>query len=89
MPSWAVEIAVDNWIGGFCDNDEHGEPYDCKWRPVPSVLKKISINGTYPLYAQTRTLRRLLAAEPIIEFSEEHRTNMRAKVADLLLSARA
>ncbi|MGY2915777.1 hypothetical protein [Bradyrhizobium sp. USDA 3262] len=88
VPSWAVEIAVDDWIGGFCGNDERGEPYDSQWRPVPAVLKKVAMSVTYPLYVQTRTLRRLLAAEPIIEFSEEHRAGMRARVASLLLPAR-
>ncbi|OKO70915.1 hypothetical protein [Bradyrhizobium sp. NAS96.2] len=88
VPSWAVDIAVENWLCGFCGNDERGEPYDSQWRPVPAVLKKVAISVTYPLHAQVRMLRRLLAAEPIIEFSEEHRANMRARVAGLLLLAR-
>ncbi|MGY4154270.1 MULTISPECIES: hypothetical protein [Bradyrhizobium] len=89
VPSWAVEIAVDSWSSGLCGNDEHGEPYDCAWWPVPFVLKKIAINVTFPLYKQTRTLHRLLAAEPIVEFSDEHRASMRARVAGLLPSPRA
>jgi hypothetical protein len=89
VPTWAVEVAIENWLRGCCGNNQRGEPYDCEWRPAPAALRQIAVSVKRSLADQIQTLRRLLNAEPLIEFGEEHRARMRAKVAGLITVKRA
>jgi len=83
-PTWAVEVAIEKWFSGSCGNNDQGQPYDCEWRPGPAAIRNIALNPQCSLLGQVRTLRRLLTAEPLIEYSEEQRQRMRARVAELM-----
>jgi hypothetical protein len=89
VPTWALEVATERWLCGSCGNNEQGEPYDCEWRPAPAALRNVALKVKYSFAAQIDPLRRLLAAEPLIEFSEEYRASMRARVAELIQVTRA
>jgi hypothetical protein len=83
-PTWAVAAAVRRWYRGDCGENEHRQPYDYRWRPAPADLRRIALTEKFRVYRLVKPLERLLAAEPRIEFSEEHRSQMRARLSSLL-----
>src|SRR5262245_50621240 len=83
IPTWAVAAAAHRWYRGDCGKNEHGQPYDYRWRPAPADLRRIALTEKFRIYGRVATLRRLLAAEPEV-FSEEHCSRMRARLASLL-----
>lgn len=88
VPVWAVEIAIERWICGSCGNNEQGQPYDCEWRPAPAALRRVALEVKYSVSGELRPLRRLLLAEPLIEFDDDHCKQMKAKLAGLVRLAR-
>jgi hypothetical protein len=84
LPTWAVAAAVRRWYRGDCGVNERGDPYDYHWRPAPAELRKIAVFEQWRVRSRADTLRKLLAAEPLIEFSEEQRAQMRAQVAEMM-----
>jgi hypothetical protein len=83
IPIWAVAAAARRWYRGDCGKNEHGQPYDYRWRPAPADLRRIALTEKYRVYGRVTTLRRLLAAEPEV-FSEEHCSRMRARLASVM-----
>lgn len=75
VPNWAVKEALRKWNRAEC-----GEKYDYKWQPVPSTLRELALVEVYRVKSIRRRLRDLAAAEALIEFSDEHRAAMKAKV---------
>jgi hypothetical protein len=84
VPTWAVEAAIRLWYRGECGENERGQPYDYRWRPSPAEIRRIALAQKLRVYGRLTTLRRLLAAEPLIEFSEDHCAQMRARLAGLI-----
>jgi hypothetical protein len=84
VPTWAVAAAVRRWYRGDCGENERGQPYDYHWRPAPAELRKIALVEKWRVQQRTQTLRKLIAAEPLIEFSDEHCTDMRARLATVI-----
>jgi hypothetical protein len=76
LPTWAVSSALRKWYRGECGLNERGEPYDYRWRPAPADLRRITFVERHAVLARVRTLQRLLDAEPLREFSAEHRARM-------------
>lgn len=83
IPSWAVDIAIENWLCCACGTNERGSPHDYDWRPTPATLRRVALLEQSKLAVQVARLGRLLSAEPLIEFDEAHCAMMRAKLADL------
>lgn len=84
VPTWAVAAAVRRWYRGDCGPNERGQPYDYHWRPAPAELRKIAMVEKWRVQQRTHTLRKLLAAEPLIEFSEGHCEQMLARLAEVI-----
>jgi hypothetical protein len=84
VPTWAVAAAVRRWCRGDCGENERGQPYDYRWRPAPAELRRVALAEKRRVQSRAMTLRKLLAAEPLIEFDEEHRAKMRDRFGDLL-----
>jgi hypothetical protein len=84
IPTWAVAAAVRGWYRGDCGENEHRQPYDYRWRPAPADLRRIGLTEKFRVYGRVKPLERLLAAEPRVEFSEEHCSQMRARLASLI-----
>ncbi len=89
VPTWAVAAALRRWYRGECGEDERGRPYDYRWRPAPADLRRIALVEKWRVAARGATLRKLLAAEPLIEFSEAHCKDMRTRIAALMRPAPA
>ena len=84
VPTWAVAAAVRRWYRGDCGENERGVPYDYHWRPAPAELRRIALVEKWRIEARARSLRKLLVAEPLIEFSDEHCAQMRARLAAVI-----
>jgi hypothetical protein len=84
IPTWAIAAAARRWYRGDCGENEHKQPYDYRWRPAPADLRRIALTEKSRVYGLVMPLQRLLAAEPRVEFSEEHCSQMRARLASLL-----
>ncbi|RXH31997.1 hypothetical protein [Bradyrhizobium zhanjiangense] len=83
LPTWAVDAAMRKWYRGQCGLNQHGQPYDYRWRPAPADLRRVAFSARYAVFAQVRALQRLLDAEPLREFSEEQTAAMRERLANL------
>jgi hypothetical protein len=83
VATWAVASAARRWYRGDCGENERGQPYDYHWRPAPAELRKIAIQERWHVLHRVKTLRKLLTAEPLIEFSDDHRAAMCAKLSNL------
>jgi len=84
VPTWAVAAAVRRWYRGDCGENERGQRYDYHWRPSPAELRKIALVEKWRVQQRAQTLRKLIAAEPLIEFSEEHCAAMRARLTTII-----
>lgn len=84
VPHWAVAAAVRRWYRGDCGLNERGQAYDYHWRPAPAELRSIALVEKWRVKQRAETLRKLLAAEPLIEFSDEHCAQMRARLAEVI-----
>ena len=83
IPTWAVTAAVRRWYRGDFGENEHGQPYDYRWRPAPADLRRIALTEKFRVYGRVTTLQRLLSAEPLV-FSKEHCSRMRARLASVI-----
>ena len=83
LPTWAVAAAVRRWYRGECGKNSQGEPYDYHWPPSPADLRAVSLIELWRVKARAEMASRLLTAEPLIEYSDEHRRDMRRKLANL------
>jgi hypothetical protein len=79
VPTWAVRGAIRSWYRGDC-----GETYDYHWRPAPAELRKVALAEMWRVKYRAMTLRKLLRAEPLVEFDEAHRAKMRERLAGLV-----
>lgn len=75
LPFWAIQDGIRRWYRGDCD-----KKYDCRWQPAPAVLRELAFAEFYRVKSIRRDLAKLLQAEPLIEFDEDHRTAMEAKI---------
>lgn len=78
IPTWAVAAAVRHWYRGEC-----GPNYDYRWAPESADLRKLAHLELWRVAGRATQLRRLLAAEELVEFSDEHCAEMRQKIAAL------
>jgi hypothetical protein len=71
VPSWAVDCAIRRWYRGECPTDESGRPYDYRWVPAPSALRRIAMLEVGLTKYDIWELERLLAAQPFVDCSAE------------------
>lgn len=88
LPAWAVQAAIRRWYRGDCGQNDKGQPYDYHWCPAPAELRQISQREMYRLKGRAEDLEKLLRAEPLIEFSDEHRHEMQRRLLAILPSLR-
>jgi hypothetical protein len=83
VPSWAVGSAIRRWYRGDCGHDPNGNPYDYHWCPAPADLRRVAWLEQYRVSSRADQLKKLLQAEPRIEFSSEHCRGMRERLDEL------
>ena len=89
VPWWAVKAAAFRWCRGDCGAAPNGRPYEYQWRPDSAALRLLSLEAAWKLREPwLLPIERLLAAEPLVEFDEAHRTNMQRRFAELAAELR-
>ena len=83
MPVWATMAAIRCWYRGDCGTKPDGKPYDYHWCPAPAELRAVAKRELHRITDRAHHIERLLRAETLIEFSDEHCTRMRARLADV------
>jgi hypothetical protein len=83
LPTSCVAEAIRKWYRGECGMNERGEPYDQTWRPSPADLRRLALTELCAVRYKITVLKRLLKAEPLREFSEEHAVRMRQRIVGL------
>jgi hypothetical protein len=81
---WAAAAAVYQWYCGKCGLNERGHPYDYHWRPAPAELRRIALFEMWRVKERAVLLRKLLAAERLIEFGPEHCQQMQERFGALV-----
>jgi len=84
VPYWAVDAAIRKFYRHECGLNGRGQPFDYHWRPAPAELRRIALDAMEPFNLQIATLRKLLAAEPLNEFSTEHCERMQGQLRELV-----
>jgi hypothetical protein len=79
VPSWAVEESARGWY-----RRSYGIDRDYKWMPGPSELREIAAIEAQRLGARMGRITALLGAEPMIEMSAEHCSEMRKRLAEVM-----
>lgn len=81
VPCWAVKEAMRRWHRG-----EHGDSHDYRWQPAPATLRRLARIEELRVKGLRGRLIDICAAESEIQFSEEHRTSMKERMAGLAKS---
>jgi hypothetical protein len=84
VPLWALRSAIRRWYRGDAGTNERGEPFDYHWCPAPAELRKIAISELWRVNGRAAELRKVLRAEPLIEYSDEHCRLMRQRLSTLM-----
>jgi hypothetical protein len=79
VPTWAVAAAARRWYRGEC-----GEGFDYHWRPAPAELRRIAMLEKAKVQHRAATLRKVLAADPVAEFSDAHCAAMLARLSKVV-----
>jgi hypothetical protein len=81
LPPWAVAAAIRRWHRGDCHDmlDKERPNYD--FRPSTAKLRAVAFAEASKVRGRVIELERVLAAVPRIEYSPEHRAEMRARLA--------
>lgn len=83
IPAWCVREALRKWNRGESQPLDK-KLHDFNWRPEPPILARLARLERNVIKHRVSVLRRLLAAEPEPEYSEEHRARMLAGVSGAL-----
>jgi hypothetical protein len=87
-PWWAVKAAADRWCRGACGTSASGRPHEYEWRPDSAILRVLATDDAWKLRKPLLEIERLLAAEPLVEFDEQHCATMQRKFSDLAAELR-
>jgi hypothetical protein len=91
VPSWAVAEAARLWYRGQCDHvsaGPRGAVHNYSFSPSPAILRNIAMVEAWRVESRSRTLANLIEAEPLVEFSDEHRAEVLRRFRGLLRGAK-
>jgi hypothetical protein len=87
LPPWTVHAAIRRWNRGDVGKNPDGTPlFDCHWAPESSDLRALASAELLRVQGLSKRLGAILAAEPAIEFSDDHCAAMRARLATVFES---
>jgi hypothetical protein len=86
LPPWATQAAIRRWHRGDCGRNDRGQPYDYHWCPAPAELRRVALGELQRIRGRAENIEQLLRAEVLIEFTDEHRCEMRRRFLKLLAS---
>lgn len=82
LPAWAVREAIRKWNRAESPKLD-GKPHNYDFRPSPPTLRRLAQHELAGVRARMLDLQKLCNAQPLIEFSDEHRKGMLDRLADL------
>jgi hypothetical protein len=83
LPAWAVREALRKWNRAESPRIDPKKPHDFNWRPQPPTLRQLTYLELWNVRSRIQQLEKVLNAVPLIEYSEEHCAEMRAKLGEL------
>lgn len=82
LPAWAVREAIRKWNRAESPRLD-GKPHNYDFRPAPPTLRRLSHHELAGVKGRIIEMQRLLTAEPLVEYSDEHRSNMMERLQGL------
>ena len=83
LPAWAVREAIRKWNRAESPKLD-GKPHAYDFRPSPPVLRRLAAHELANVRVRMIDLQKLCEAEPLIEYSDEHRRVMIERMQDLM-----
>lgn len=85
IPPWAVAAAIRKWYRGDIPAPaSRSLPHNFEFRPGPAKLRSIAFGEAAAVRGRVLELQRILGAVERIEFSEQHRGEMLAKLQTVM-----
>lgn len=85
LPPWAVLAALRKWYrGDVPPMPKFQQQHNFNFRPGPAILRSIAFREAGAVRGRVIELQRLLNAEARVEYSEEHRSEMLAKLQTVM-----
>lgn len=85
VPSWATAAALRRWYRGDAKPDsEKDPPFNFTFAPAPAELRKLALREKWVVAGRAFDLRRLLEAQPLVEYSTSHCARMTQAVRGLI-----
>jgi len=88
LPAWLVREAIRKWNRAESPRLD-GKPHSYDFRPSPPTLRRLAWHEMIALRGRMIELQKLCDAQPLIEYSDEHRQDMLNRVAGLIVLRRA
>jgi hypothetical protein len=88
LPAWSVREAIRKWNRAESPRLD-GKPHSYDFRPSPPTLRRLAWHEMIALRGRMIELQKLCDAQPLIEYSDEHRQDMLNRVAGLIVLRRA
>lgn len=87
IPPWAVAAAIRRWYRGDIPTPSpRSPPHNFDFRPGPAKLRSIAFCEAAGVRGRALELQRLLEAEERVQYSEDHRSEMLAKLQTVMPS---
>jgi hypothetical protein len=83
VPAWAVREAIRKWNRAESPKLD-GKPHAYDFRPSPPTLRRLSQFELAGVRGRMLELQNLCDAQPLIEYSDEHRKDMLERLSGLL-----
>ena len=83
VPAWSVREALRKWNRGESPPLD-AKPHDFNWRPEPPTLRRLALHELAGVKGRILHLQKLCSAEPLIEYSDEHRKAMLERLRDVV-----
>ncbi|MCK1445409.1 hypothetical protein IVB43_23780 [Bradyrhizobium sp. 48] len=82
LPAWAVREAIRKWNRAESPKLD-GKPHSYDFRPSPPTLRRLAQIELTGVRGRMIELQKICEAQPLIEYSEEHRKDMLERLSGL------
>jgi hypothetical protein len=83
LPAWCVREAIRKWNRGESAQLDK-KPHDFTWRPEAPTLARLARLEKWAVEGRIKVLERLLSAEPLPEYGDAHKVDMRQRLAAVM-----
>lgn len=83
LPAWAVREAIRKWNRAESPKLD-GKPHAYDFRPSPPTLRRLAQHELAGVKGRMIALQKICDAEPLVEYSDEHRRDMLGRLQGLV-----